>query len=293
MSESKKRQRSDKDLEAEVWNAITAFEQILEAMPNDRASLDALSSAYEQIGDHAKAKEYLARFGAVLADENDAKAADNLLEKLRKYAADDKLVQALIVRIQQMTEQKPAASAAVEKGQKAEKARVAGEQLLKTGFNMQEEMSFAWTLSEANQITQEEYANVVQDLSELSSAADTSTVSVLHVLENRGFKNLEKILAFVCKECGAPFVSLSTFGLTADAVSLLPLDLMRRRGTLVFELLGRDALVVVMNAYDKQLRKDVEALAGRKCHFFLTLPSEFDRTLEKIPEILAQVEPRK
>ena len=41
-----------KDLEAEIWNAINAFEQMLEAMPNDRVSLEALSHAYEQIGDH-------------------------------------------------------------------------------------------------------------------------------------------------------------------------------------------------------------------------------------------------
>ena len=53
--------KSKEELEAEVWSAISAFEQILEAIPNDRASLEALSNTYEQIGDHTKAKEYMLR----------------------------------------------------------------------------------------------------------------------------------------------------------------------------------------------------------------------------------------
>jgi len=48
----------------------------------------------------------------------------------------------------------------------------------------------------------------------------------------------------------------------------------------VFELIGKDALVVVMNPYDRQLRRDIETMTGRKCHFFLTLPSEFDKALD-------------
>ena len=292
--DAKKDPKVEQDLEAEVWTAITAFEQILEAMPNDRASLDALSHAYEQIGDHTKAKEYLLRFGTVLLEENDARAAADLVPELEKYAAEDDRIQELITTVAKLSdkakEKEKAESVRGEADKKADRSRAAGDVLQKTGFNMQEEMSFAWVLSEANQITQEEYANVVQDLSELSSAAETSTVSVLHVLENRGFKNLEKILAFVSKECGTPFISLGTFALTAEAVSLLPIEFVRRRGVLIFEVLGKDALVVVMNPYDKQIRKDVEAVVGRKCHYFLTLPSEFDKALEKIPEVIAQAE---
>jgi hypothetical protein len=57
---------------------------------------------------------------------------------------------------------------------------------------------------------------------------------------------------------------------------------MLKRGAMVFELLGKDALAVVMNPYDRQLRKDVEAMAGRKCHFFMTPPPEFDKALETV-----------
>ena len=61
-----------KQLEEEVWSAIGAFEQILEAMPEDRASLETLSHAYGQIGDHARAYEYVLRLGRVLLVEGDS-----------------------------------------------------------------------------------------------------------------------------------------------------------------------------------------------------------------------------
>ena len=83
------------DVESEVWAAIAAFEQILEAMPNDRASLDALADAYEQIGDLAKAKEYLVRLGNVLVDEGDVAAAQGILEKVRGYAGEDEAAEDL------------------------------------------------------------------------------------------------------------------------------------------------------------------------------------------------------
>ena len=70
------------ELEEKVWNAIAAFEQILEAMPTDRASLDALAHAYEQVGDHTKAKDYLIRLGNVIIQENDADAGQEILEKI-------------------------------------------------------------------------------------------------------------------------------------------------------------------------------------------------------------------
>jgi len=50
----------------------------------------------------------------------------------------------------------------------------------------------------------------------------------------------------------------------------------------VFELLGTNALVVIMNPYNKQLRQDIEAAVGRKCHFFMALSSDFDQAINKV-----------
>jgi len=91
--------KSRDELEGEVLSAIAAFEQILEAIPNDRASLEALANTYEQIGDHTKAKEYAVRLANVLIEEKDTEAAQAVAEHLKQYVSADPAVQELIDRI--------------------------------------------------------------------------------------------------------------------------------------------------------------------------------------------------
>jgi len=137
-------------------------------------------------------------------------------------------------------------------------------------------------LMEADLLTQEEYASVVQDLTEMSSGDPNSTVSVLHALEVRGFKGFERLINAVAKEYEMPFVRLSSFSVPNSALDMLPLKFMIRRGAMVFDFVGKDALVVLMNPYDEQLRQQVEALTQRRCHYYLTLPSEYDRVLTEL-----------
>jgi len=274
------------ELEEKVWNAISAFEQILEAMPNDRASLDALANAYEQVGDRTKAKDYLIRLCDSIIEEGDAEALKDLIEKVKQYSEDDKKAKDVLERIETFLSEKNTADSSPKLDAHGKSAK-AGAGDVKASFNMADELSFVWNLLEAGELTQEEYASVVQDLTEMSAGDSNATISVLHVLEARAFKGLEKILGFVSRECGTPIISLASFDLQPQVVTMLPMDFMVRRGTIIFELLGNDALVVIMNPYNKQLRQDVESATGRKCHFFISLSSEFDHALAKIPQILS------
>jgi hypothetical protein len=269
-----------KALEEEVWVAISAFEQILEAMPNDRASLEALSHAYGQIGDHAREKEYLIRYGNVLLDAGDASAAQSLIDRIRLHAAEDARAKALVDRIERLLAA-PSADAVPAPAAVA-KALGGGLGGARGGFSMADELSFAWRLMEAGQLTEEEYASVVHDLTEMSSSETLMTTSVLHALEFRTSKNLEKIMAFVAKDCGTPIVTLSSFAVTVEAMIILPLDFMIRRGVLVFEFIGSEALVAIMNPYNKALRAELAATINRACHFFIALPTDFDQALVRM-----------
>jgi len=286
-----KRKEQKTDPETEIRNAITGFERILEAMPNDRASLEALTHAYEQVGDEGKAKEHLFRLMDVLLAEGDIESARERIERARELAGDDPKFEELTARLEEQASAGEGAATAVEVGEERRQPQTETDVGVRRTFNMVEELSFAWNLMEANELTQEEYANVVQDLTEMSAGDSTATVSIFHVLEARGAKNMERVIAFVAKECGTPFVSLSGFQFEHETVSVLPMDFMVQRGAVVFESVGPDALVVVMNPYDKHLRKDVEALCGKKCHFFVTLPSEFDQMLDRILNIEAEPTP--
>ena len=156
----------------------------------------------------------------------------------------------------------------------------------RSSFDISEELAFAWNLLGTNELTQDEYSSVVEDLTEMS-AKEGVTISMLHVLYDRGFRNLERVLGVAAKECSTPLVNLSQFDLQQEALSILPLDFMIRRGCILFELMGGEGLVSVLNPYDKKLREDIERLAGRKCYYYLIHPGSFDEGMLKVREVLA------
>lgn len=270
------------DSEAEIWNAIAAFEKILEAIPNDRISLETLIEAYEKVGDHTRAKEYLLRLANVLIDESDEDAARDLLRKIKEYDASDPDIAEITARLE---------------GHKPEKVMAMvfdeADGVDKKSVSIAEEISFAWNLLQAKKISQDEYSEIVQDLSENSTKTLSVPVSTLHVLSDRGFPGLSEVIAFASKDGKAPLIALSGFDLDMDAAALLPLDFMIKKGALIFDLMGDDGLVVILNPYDAQLRINVEDMAGKICHFFLCLPEEFDAALDKIKQEQSETDIKK
>jgi hypothetical protein len=285
------------DRENQVWSAIAVFEQIVQTIPNDRVSLEALSHAYEQVGDHTRAREYLVRLANVLVDEQDREAAETVQERLKRFAAADESAAEAELRIEQFLTASvgsgtPASTTvAVAPTPRPADPQVATE-ILKRGVPVAAELSFAWNLFQAGELDQEEYAAVAQDLTELSASDKPVTVSVLHVLHDRASRRLDRVMLYTSRTCGAAILPLASFDPQHDAFTLVPLDFMVRQGLVVFDLLGRDALVGILNPFNLDLRRDVETLTGRRCHFYLAPPGEFDALLETIrSRIAAAAEP--
>ena len=268
------------DAESEVWSAIAACETILEAMPDDRASLETLSHAYEHIGDQAKTLEYLLRLGDVIVRDGDREAASHIAEKLKAFGSSDERLVSVCEQLEKLGSEVQA-SVGVEEVSATRTGRAGAPS---QAFRVADELSFAWRLFEAGELTQEEYASVAQDLSEMSADDHLSTASVLHTLEARAFSGMERLMGYVARDAQTPIISLLSFDIQKEAHSLLPVDFMIRRGAVVFDLLADDALVVVMNPYDEALREQVQMKVGKPCHFFISLPAEFDSAIGKITE---------
>lgn len=266
---------SQADAETEVWNAIAAFEQILEVMPDDRSSLETLSHAYEYIGDQARALQYTLRLGEVVVMERDAEAAPHVIDKLEGYEEVDPAIPGIIEKLRLLVESAVPPEAVESPEPEPEPAPPAPKEEV-VRFRVADELSFAWKLFEAGEISQDEYASVAHDLAELSMDGHLSTVSVLHALDGMAFSGMERVMGFVSRETKTPIVSLQSFELQRETKGMLSQEFVIRRGALVFGLLKDDALVVVMNPFDKTLRADIERVTGRKCHFFMSLPKEFD-----------------
>jgi hypothetical protein len=263
--------RPNSNSEAEIWNAIAAFEKILEALPTDRVSLETLADAYEKVGDHTRAKDYVLRLANVLIDESDEDAVYDLRNKIKVFDQDDPQVKETLARIYNLKTEKVMAVVLDDE-----------DSLSKRPANIANEISFAWNLLQAKKLTQEDYANVVHDLSENSSKKNEVPVSTLHVLHDRNFSAINEVLTFAASTCNTPIVSLSNFEVQPNVAALLPVEFIVKRGAIIFELMGDDALVGILNPYDTQLATDIEDLSGKTCHCFLVAPEDFDATLDKI-----------
>lgn len=263
--------KSPKDAEAEIWNAIAAFEKILEAIPNDRVSLETLADAYEKVGDHTRSLDYAIQLANVLLDESEEDDARELLSRLIAIAPDDSRIKETSERLKAHTPDKVMADVLED-----------DEDMSGRSMNIAAEISFAWNLLQANKLTQEEYSKVIHDLSENSARAANTSVSTLHVLNDMHFTNINAVIDFVSVSCKTPFISLANFEITQTSAELLPSAFAIKRGALLFDLMGNDALIAILNPYDDQLPMDVEELTGKLCHFFLVAPDDFDKALAKI-----------
>ena len=260
--------------EREFRDAIDAFDQILEAIPNDRMALETLIDSYEQINDRKKALEYVIRLAKVIEEDRDTEAAPHLIEKLRALGANDPSAKHILENLQKLiapTQKAPEPTAP--RSTPLSKRKV---------IDITAELALAWNLVQAGELTQEDYSNVVHDLTESSSKNVEVPVTVLHVLHDRTFKNLDKVLTFLSSQSGLPIVSLSNFEVQKDTYKLLPEDFMMHRGAIVFELMGRDALVAILNPYDAELRKEVESITGKECHFYMVSAESYDNCLGTI-----------
>jgi len=268
--------------ESEIWNAIGQFEKILEVMPGDRFSLETLADAYEKIGDHTRANDYLLRLAGVVADEGDEDAAEVILSKLREAANPGQNVKDAIARLENLQSKKV-----------MEVVIDSGETIASRQGHIAAEISFAWNLLQAKKLTQEDYSLIVRDLSENSGRASEVPVSTLHALHDRHFPGMSDIMGFVSTACNAPMICLASFELQKNIVALLSMEYMVNRGVLIFDTIGNDVLVALLNPYDDQLKMDVTGLTGRDCHYFLVAPDDFDTALIKAKKLLTEEAPAK
>mgnify|MGYP001293306397 CR=1 FL=1 len=253
---------------SEAWNAITAFEQILEIMPNDVSTLDALVRSCEMVGDTERARKYIVRLVRTHLTQRNAAQAEALAEDLRRLGAGSAEAEELLRQLEG-TRRRPAFAPAAEIAPTAETSA------------LEAELSLAWRLHEAELLTQQDYAAVANDLTTLAAQPDAVRISLLHVLSARAFPNLDGLLAHMAREARVPVINVAAFDPPRACRTLLPLDFMARRCVLPFEMIGREALVALLNPFDDSLREQVRRRVGAPCHFYLTRPANFDDALER------------
>lgn len=260
----------------ETSQAITAFEEILEVMPNDLFALEALHDAYLELGNTQNAYHYLKHLAELVKTEGDRETLTRVSDKLLFLSADHPEAQETANDLARQSENMETASNA-----KPDNSRG-----LKTEHDIQssitQEISLAWDLYKDGRITKEDYSNITNDLTEMSSKEVTVPISVMHVLYDRSLGNTEKIVAYIATQSGTPLISLSNFELQSSATEKLPAPFLKKLGALPFDFVGEDLMVAILNPFNKELQDKVSERSEHQCHFFLVTAPDYDNALAKV-----------
>jgi hypothetical protein len=268
----------------QMEEAIALFEGILQSAPEDQVALEALSLAYEQTGNRPLARATLLRLAQVIIRKQAHEATQAVIQRLKPYTEDDFDALEALRSLEILAADKretpegaaPPAPAAARPPAKVRTGVALRRQVLRR------EMELAWRLLEDKELTQEEYAAVVEDLSRLIADESQATISLLHVLTDRAFPGLDRVLRDMAKTAKVPFLALENFEVQRIDLGSVSLDYLLRQGALPFEAMGEERLVALLNPLDTELQSELGALLDRRCHFYLVSAEAFDAAVQKL-----------
>ncbi len=276
----------DDALREEALQALRTFEHILEIMPDDQGTLEAVIMAAGQCGETEKARNARMHLVEVLTAAGQSELAKEHLDALR--ADEDPRARSWVAALDMSAARAGATGkreAIVIPAEVSPAATPEKKAPLKADISG--EIDLAWKLLEAGEITQEDYATLVKDITEMSAGPESHAVSLLHALESSHHKRLESILAYISQASRAPFVSLACFSMRADLLPFLGNEFIVARGALVYEIMGKELLVGLLNPLNATTRDAVTKLTGRTCHFYTVRASEFEEAHKRLRESAA------
>ncbi len=259
----------------ELQQTATMLEQILEVMPDDLFTLRALYETSLKLELPEKALNCLKRLDDGARASQNAEMIAFVLNQYASIVGEIPELQKRIVRLQElqlvtnlMSDEVPERPSAMHKS------------------GIESEMALAWELFQDEQLSQEEYSNVLHDLAEMSSREVSVPVTVLHILHDRNFSRFERLLTYLCQKSGVPIMALNQFEEREELREILPLEFITHHGIMPFAEVGGDLLLAVLNPFDKELLRRAGEISGRCGHAYLVTPQEYDQRLAQIKKAL-------
>lgn len=146
-------------------------------------------------------------------------------------------------------------------------------------FDLPREIMLAQRLHKAKIIPSSDFFAVLKDLCGFTPGGMAKPSTVLHAVHDQQMSCEPRIMEYLVKHAGLPYINLACFALRLEAAFSLHVEFMKYRAALVFETIGPDALVAILNPFNMKLRQDVALVTQCNCHFFLVSAEEYDKAL--------------
>ncbi len=275
-----------------IKEAIEFFEQMLLSMPGDRTSLEFLAVAYEQTGQAEKRRDCLVSLAATLLNEKDYDNAQIIAGHLSAFP-DYPPAQAVVKRVFEEVQGQilmgqfrkdvegmgvVAPAEAAEGGR--QDAGLAVHALSRSASAA--EMDLVWMWKEREYLPKEMCMDVLHVLTDRPVTDTPMLISALALLDEQHPEMTDALMGSMQKDSEMPALPIEQFEATPAARKILPAVFTQVKGVVAFALMADEALVALMNPFNKALHEEIEALAGRHCHFFLAHPRALAPAVEKL-----------
>ncbi|NOU36741.1 MAG: hypothetical protein HOO88_08225 [Kiritimatiellaceae bacterium] len=262
----------------DLQQTAAMLEQILEVMPDDLFTLRALYETLLKLERPEQALNCLKRLDDAARAVQNGEVISFIIEEYESVADEMPELRKRIERLQELQLVSDLMAGTVAIPNLPAGRKVSG---------IEAEMALAWDLFQDEQLSQEEYSNVLHDLTEMSSRDVSVPVTVLHILHDRNFSRFDRLMTHLCQKSGMPIMAIGQFSEREELRDVLPLEFIIHHGALPFAGVGDDLLLAVLNPLDKDLVRRAGDLSGRRCHAYLVSPQEYDQRLAQIKKALA------
>ena len=265
------------------------YEQVLEKIPDDKFSIEALVDIYVKIGDQEKVDDYRERLRKIDSGEKLASSATQKSDSIRQ-------VQITVTGKGNQQNRKinlnsrPSVSEPIPSNWRRKTEELDQIKLTKAledlVFRMQNtlksQVDLMINLHDIGVLTKEQFSHIVYELSTHKFSRDPRKPDmVMHMLERCPGVELDKIYYFLSRKTNLPYIDLSVMSYNEVLCNLFPKTLVYNQGLVIFKKIGSDYCIAVLNPLNIELMQETAALLNEKVHFYLTSAKEFDLFLEK------------
>ncbi|MDT8390049.1 MAG: hypothetical protein RRC34_06030 [Lentisphaeria bacterium] len=262
---------------------ISTMEGILEVFPEDVSALESLSAAYQQAGEFDKSADTALKLARLVVAEGNLERAytvvDHVLSMVPDHAEALKEKKHISDSLALLGIEVSGLTIAAEEDEEPPLVNPVEDRAV-LARDLSGELELAWLLLQRNLLRQEQYETAIANLTEnRSTIGSSSCLSLLIEIASMDNINLEAIIGELSEETETPYIDITKFELSPEAVKLIPFDDCRRLGVLPFTLFKDEVMVATLNPVDKGLREAVCAYLRTRAHFFFTSPDQFQSAL--------------
>ena len=261
----------------QLRETIAELEKFHQAMPEDRQTLEILAVAYGKVGDAAGQIRALGGLAGVLVRQKDWEHARIIAENLRSFK-DDPAAQAAADAAEAALEASGHGSAPASAGEggalRPGTAGLEGQEAIDVWSSTATaaEADIVWHWKDHKVIPDDVCMELLQILMDSPTHRGAWLVSALGVLEDRHAELSDIAFDAHRRRSKLTPVPVEIMDPQREVIASLPEDFVKIKGVMPFGRIAGELLVAVMNGVNKDLRQEIETLAGCPCHFYLMHP---------------------